>query len=82
MSVKLRDVILTQQDGLNAILDNAKISIALDGQTVILFSVLDAEATEAFFLACAQLDDCEPEPQEQSLSDAATARPLRRSLRI
>nr|WP_321459573.1 hypothetical protein [uncultured Cohaesibacter sp.] len=68
MPISIKDVIMSQHKGLNAILDNAKVTVSEDGKSVALFSILDAEAAETLFRACAQLDDCELEEDEQDLS--------------
>ena len=76
MSINFKDIVLNQQKGLSAILDNAQVTVAQDGQSVALFSVLDAKDAEILFKAAAQLDDCEPDIQEQDLSDASETRAL------
>ena len=76
MSINIRDIVLTQQKGLSAILDNAQVTVAQDGQSVTLFSILNAKDAETLFRAAAQLDDCEPDIQEQNLSDANETRAL------
>ena len=76
MSINFKDIVLNQQKGLCAILDNAQVTVAQDGQSVALFSVLDAKDAEILFKAAVQLEDHEPEIEEQNLSNAAETRSL------
>lgn len=71
----LKEMLLTQQRGLDVLSRRAKVNICRGGKGVILFAVLEGAEADVFLEACAQSDDLEDD-QEQSLSDAHHVRAL------
>ncbi|SNY93451.1 hypothetical protein SAMN04515647_3745 [Cohaesibacter sp. ES.047] len=81
MVLSEREMLLKQQRGLSAIIENAKLNVRKDGRGATLFVILDGDELEALIEACGQVDDLEPDMDEQSLSDANSCRALAPDMR-